>query len=79
MLSVLDATSIVHKFHPYGDIKAVVNYKNLYLFIVHSINPLEEDMDPFFSVDKDTGKFSEFSILTDGNTSEILSLFEEVI
>lgn len=77
MFSLLDATRIVRKNHPYGDIKAAIEYKNLYLFMVFNKNPGEEEMDPFFSVDKNTGAFNEFSILTDGDMSEILPLFEK--
>jgi hypothetical protein len=78
MLSVLDATTVVRQNHPYGDIKKVVTYKNLYLFMVFNNRPGEEEMDPYYSVNKDTGVFNEFSIFTDGDMDEVLSLFENV-
>jgi hypothetical protein len=76
MLSVKEAIEVVHKNHPLGEIQSWVTYKNLYLFQVFNKRPGEEEMDPFFSVDKETGEFKEFSILTDGNTAEVVSLFE---
>lgn len=77
MISIPEAINIVHENHPDGKIKNYVTYKNLYLFMVFNNRPFEEEMDPFFSVDKETGEFKEFSILTDGDTSEIVSLFEK--
>jgi hypothetical protein len=77
MLSVLEATHIVRKNHPGGDIQDVVTYKNLYLFMVFNKRPGEEQMDPFFSVDKDTGEFKEFSVLTDSDVGEVTSLFAD--
>jgi len=78
MLSPQDATKIVRDNHPNGKIQTYVTYKNLYLFQVFNNRPFEEEFDPFFSVDMETGEFKEFSILTDGDTSKIISLFEEV-
>lgn len=76
MLSLQEATEVIHENHPDGKIQKCVEYKNLYLFIVFNNRPGEEEMDPFFSVNKETGEFLEFSVLTDGNTEEVLSLFE---
>lgn len=77
MFNLQQATDIVLENIPDGNIKGVLPYKDLYLFIVHSNVPYEEDMDSFYSVDKNTGAFNEFSIFTDGNASEILSLFRQ--
>jgi hypothetical protein len=77
MLDVKEATKVVNDSLPGWKIDAIVDYNNLYLFRVFSDRPFEEEMDPFFSVDKETGEFSDFSIITDGNTSEILSLFQK--
>lgn len=77
MLNRLDATAIVRRNLPLGDIQKVVVYKDLYLFMVFNQRPGEEMMDPYYSVNTTTGVFNEFSILNDGNTSEILSLFEQ--
>lgn len=40
-------------------------YGNLFIFLIHGPDPAEGKLDPFFSVDKTTGKFRDFSI-TDG-------------
>lgn len=41
-------------------------YKNLFIFHINGPDPAEGDLDPFFSVDKTTGKFSDFSIADGG-------------
>lgn len=69
------ATEIVNQQLPGWDIQAVVEYQNLFLFQVFSQEPEEEEMDPFFSVNKETGEFRDFSIITDGDTAEIARLF----
>lgn len=77
MLNLLQAVSIVRKNHPLGTIEKVIEHKNLYLFMVFNNRPGEEEFDPYFSVDKETGAFKEFSILTDtDNPLEILNSFE---
>lgn len=42
-----------------------VTYGNLFIFHINGPDPNEGDLDPFFSVDKTTGKFSDFD-LSDG-------------
>lgn len=75
MLSVADAIRIVNEALPGGTIRKQVEYQNLYLFQVFRSMPLEEEWDPFFSVDKETGEFSDFSIIDDGDISELMDLF----
>jgi hypothetical protein len=41
-------------------------YGNLFIFQINGPDPLEGNLDPFFSVDKTTGKFSDFSIVEGG-------------
>jgi len=41
-------------------------YGNLFIFQINGPDPLEGDLDPFFSVDKTTGEFSDFSIVEGG-------------
>lgn len=41
-------------------------YKNLFIFQINGPDPAEGDLDPFFSVDKTTGEFSDFSIVDGG-------------
>lgn len=78
MLSIHEATNIITQNLPNGRIQGVVSYNNLYLFQVFTDRPFEEEMDPFYSVDKDTGEFSDFSIIEDGDIDEITSLFENL-
>jgi hypothetical protein len=41
-------------------------YGNLFIFQINGPDPAEGNLDPFFSVDKTTGKFSDFSIVEGG-------------
>jgi hypothetical protein len=41
-------------------------YGNSFIFHINGPDPLEGNLDPFFSVDKTTGKFSDFSIVEGG-------------
>lgn len=42
-----------------------VTYGNLFILQINGPDPVEGDLDPFFSVDKTTGEFSDFD-LSDG-------------
>jgi hypothetical protein len=75
MLSLDKATGIVKKAFPKGKINSSIEYKNFYIFQVFNPFPGEEGMDPFFSVNKKTGEFRDFSIITDGDITEITELF----
>ena len=77
MLNDIQLTNIVKKNLSGWVIKKSVDYGNLKLFMVDSLDPEEGMFDPFFSVDKGTGEFSDFSILTDGDTEKILGLFSK--
>lgn len=39
-----------------------VSYRNLFIFQINGPDPVEGDLDPFFSVDKTTGAFSDFHL-----------------
>lgn len=75
MLSFNDALKIVKKNIPQGDVKAAIIYEDLYIFQVFTDDEFEGQMDPFYSVSIKTGEFSDFSIITDGDTSKIVNLF----
>ncbi len=75
MLNLDKATDVVKKTFPEGKITSNIEYKNLYIFQVFNPFPGEEGMDPFFSVNKETGEFRDFSIITDGDIREITKLF----
>ena len=74
-VSLQNAIDIVKKNIPNGKIDASIRYRDLYLFKVFIDNGFEKEMDPFYSVNINTGEFRDFSILTDGNTGEIINLF----
>lgn len=76
MLSLNEAKIIANKNFPNGKIKKSAEYNGLYLFIIFSDLPEEEEMDPFYSVNKLTGEFKEFSIFSDDNIDYIIPLFK---
>lgn len=75
MLSKEQATDIVEKTFPTGRINSSIEYQGLYVFQVFQEDPNEGRMDPFFSVNQETGELRDFSVLTDGNPQEIQRLF----
>lgn len=77
MLSVKQAVNTVKNNIPTGNIESMIIYNGLYVFKVFTDDELEGRMDPFYSVNMETGEFRDFSIITDGNTSEIVKLFNE--
>lgn len=77
MFNVKQAKNIVKKHLPDDNIESMIIYDGKYVFKVISDDELEGDMDPFYSVDIETGEFRDFSILTDGNTVEIVELFNK--
>jgi hypothetical protein len=76
MLDEKAARDVIMKNLPDGEIQYVVSYQNLFIFQVFSGDPEEREFDPFFTVNKDTGEFRDFSLITDGNP-EIFRLLEQ--
>lgn len=74
-VSLQKAINIVKKNIPNGKIDSSIRYRDLYLFKVFIDNGFEKEMDPFYSVNINTGEFRDFSILTDGDIGEITNLF----
>jgi hypothetical protein len=65
MLDLDKATNVVKKNLPNGVIKWSVDYHNLFVFQVFDKDLTDdEQLDPFYSVEKKTGKFMDFSIIT---------------
>lgn len=75
MLSPDQARSIVKSKMPKGKIQSFIRYNGLYVFKVFTEDEYEGQMDPFYSVNERTGEFRDFSIITDGDISEITRLF----
>lgn len=75
MLNINQAIEIIKKNLPNGKIQAHIVYGGVFLFQVFRDDPFEEEMDPYFSVDQETGEFRDFSIFDDGNFDEIAQLF----
>lgn len=77
MLDINQAIDVVKSKIPDGFINSAIEYNGLYVFMVFSDDELEGQMDSFYSVDIQTGEFRDFSIITDGDISEISNLFSE--
>jgi hypothetical protein len=76
MVDIKAAVVIITNAFPDDTPLFAIEYNNLYVFRLKRSAPFEEDFDPFCSVDIETGAFSDFSILADGNLEEILTRFE---
>lgn len=77
MLSEKEATAKIRAVFPNRTIEPPIEYQGLFIFQAFSSDPLEGQLDPFFSVNKETGEVRDFSIITDGNAHEISRLFLE--
>jgi hypothetical protein len=67
IMTEAEAFKIAMKYMaPGSKLMKTVEYGNLFIFHINGPDPLEGDLDPFFSVDKTTGKFSDFSIVDGG-------------
>ena len=75
--SINQAIKIAKQHMPDGEIQQVVEYRNLYVFIIYTPDPYEGQMDAFYSVDKETGQFSDFAYLEDGVFEDVMNLFEK--
>ena len=78
MVDISEAKKIVKENLPDGKVSKYIEYNDLFVFQVFRKDPLEGAWDPFFSVNKTTGDFNEFSILMDGDFEEIYELFMKV-
>jgi hypothetical protein len=77
MLSLEEATKIAQEGYPNSTIQSVIDYRQVWLFQIFTDDPMEGMWAPFFSVDKKTGEFRDFSVMDDGNIFEISALFLE--
>jgi hypothetical protein len=77
VLSEKQAVKKIKQTFPVSVIVGQIEYNDLYIFSLKLPLVAEEGFDPFYSVDKHTGAVKDFSILTDGNIDEILTLFKK--
>lgn len=76
MLNFEEAKKVVKENIPKGKIQKAILYDNLYVFMVFMNDEFEGQMDPYYSVNINTGEFRDFSIITDGEIGEIMEMFE---
>lgn len=75
-LSLIEAKQLLQKQLSNGDVQKGILYNGLYVFrVFNPVDPVEGESDPFFSVDPNTGKLAEFSILTDANIVDFTNAF----
>lgn len=77
MLNSKQALAIVKKNLPGSLVYKYILYKNLFVFQVLIDDPDEGGWDPYYSVNRLTKEFRDFSIITDGDLTEIINLFEK--
>lgn len=75
MLNILAALVIVKKHLPNSKVKKYIEYKDLFVFHVDIDDPAEGGWDPFYSVNRKTKEFRDFSIILDGDIGELTELF----
>lgn len=75
MVSIEEAKKIVNSNLQNTKIKKYVEYKDLFIFIVTNSDPLEEDFDPFYSVNKRTGYFQGCPIMLPEYFGPVMDLF----
>jgi hypothetical protein len=75
MLDIDQAVEALQEFFPEGQIGLSIDYGPVFVVQVFNNFPGEEGMDPYFSVDKQTGQVRDFSLMTDGDFDEVNRLF----
>lgn len=74
-LSVVSAEKKLLASVPSIKVQEFIRYRDVYLFRIEFEDEEEKNYDPFFSVDVNTGEVRDFSVITDGDISEITDLF----
>lgn len=77
MLSLSDCLQIAKEAIPYTSVEGAIEYRDEYVFVIYRSADREGMFDPFYAVNKSTGIFREFSVITDGVTSDIMYLFKD--
>lgn len=72
-VTMVEASRILEKNLPDRKIVCAIEYEGEYLFIAHGTDPLEGRFDPFFSVNKRTGYFRDFSPQDFSDPLDVLS------
>lgn len=75
MHSLNDGITVVKGNFPNAVVKKYVEFKDKFYFLVDT-NEDESGWDPFFSFDRVTGEFRDFSIIVGENAREVAILFE---
>ncbi len=71
------AINIARRSMPEGQIQKVAEYRDWYLLMIFTDDPLEGRMDPFYSVDKKTGEFQGFPYMLPEYFSDVMKLFNQ--
>lgn len=75
MLSKSEAIKIIDMNIPGGTIKKVIEFRDMFVFMVYTSDKLEGKLDPFYSVNRVTSQFEGFPMMKPENFSEVMRLF----
>lgn len=76
MLSEREAIGKLKLFNPDCHPAKIIIYNGLYLIFAPQSDPYEGALDPYFSVNINTGETRDYSIYQDGKAREIVELFK---
>ena len=76
-VTIEQAEQIVLDHFPGADVKSAIEFEGKYLFIAHWDDPFEGHLDPFFSVEKETGYFRDWSPSNYPNPLEVITLLDK--
>jgi len=78
MLNELEALASFKQSYSSTTPKKIITFNGLFLiFAPRKGDPMEGDMDPYYSVDMNTGEARDYSIYRDGHAAEIVQMFVE--
>ena len=78
MLKMEEAITIAKKKMPEGRLVSVTPLGELFVFVIFGEEgSLESEMDPYYSVNKSTKEFKEFSLVKDTTPSKFLLAFQK--
>lgn len=76
MLSLNKAIKVIRANIPNCDIKKVVVYKDMYVFLVFTNDKAEGTFDPFYSVNMNTSEFDGFPMMNPEVFDVVMELFD---
>lgn len=79
MLNLEQAKNLINKTFTNTKIQKFIEHNELFIFMVLVEDPDEQEYDPFYSVDKITGKIEDYSILDGKYSKEVIEKFTKLM